>query len=222
LERAGEIVKRALDYPYEAPRRSFVQLGDRTLIPPPRGPDLSDREPLLAYGANAAPQALGRKLAALPDEPLPVLRAELEGYDVVYSAHVSAYGAVPATLHPSPGTTLPLFVAYPTEEQRALLTATEPNYELVRLARVALRVDGVGELSAVDAYVSRHGPLSVDGAEVALAAVAAAGRLLAPLEQAAVLERVRAKLAADVDLERFVLSCTARGGLAPLPRLGAD
>lgn len=219
MEGAGEIVKKALGYPYEIPQRSFVQLGDRTLIPPPRGPDLSGREPLLAYGANAAPEALGRKLAPLPDEPLPVLRAELEGYDVVYSAHISAYGAVPGTLHPSPGTTVPVFVAYPTEEQRELLTATEPNYELTRIEPPALRVDGAGELALVGAYLSRHGPLSIAGTEVALAAVRAVRRRLAQLDQAAVLERIRAELAAELELERFVVGCAGRGGLAPLPRL---
>ena len=42
------------------------------------------------------------------------------------------------------------------------LDATEPNYRRVRLHGVDLEVDRLGRLGAVDAYVSRHGPL-VDG-----------------------------------------------------------
>jgi hypothetical protein len=226
LDGAGEIVKRALGYPYATPRRSFIQLGDRTLIPPPRGPDLRAREPLLAYGANAAPEALARKLAPLPDEPLPVLRAELDGYDVVYSAHVSPHGAVPATLHPSPGTTVRVFVAYPTEQQRQLLTETEPNYEPTRLTGISLRLaadvplgEAEPELAAADAYLSRHGCLALGEGVVALAAIAARGRGFGSLHEPAVLERVRAALAPELSLDAFVRRCVESGGVAPLPRL---
>lgn len=223
---AGEIVRRALGYPYPTPPRSFIQLGDRTLTPPPRGPDLRGRDPLLAYGANASPEALARKLAPLPHEPLPLLRAELDGHDVVYSAHLSPYGAVPATLRRSPGTRVTVFVAYPTAEQRLLLSATEGNYELTRLTGLSLRLAGdvpLGsaglELGAADAYLSRHGCLALDGEAVALAAVTASGRGLGSLHEPAVLERVRAALAPELSLDAFVRRCVESGGLAPLPAL---
>ena len=203
---AGGILARAAAYPYEAPLRSFVQLGARTLDWEPEGANLAGRRPLLAYGANAAPAVLARKLAALPELPLPVLRAELHGFDVVFSAHISPYGAVPSTLQRSPGTTVPVFVAYPTPAQEELLSATEPNYEQRELSPIALiREDGV-ELRAVDAYVSRHGCLALDGSEVALAAVEAAGRRFPALGEIEVLERVRHVLAPEFDLERFVES----------------
>jgi hypothetical protein len=203
---AGEILARAVAYPYEAPLRSFVQLGTRALDLPPEGADLSGRRPLLSYGANAAPAVLARKLAALPAVPLPVLAGELYGFDVVYSAHISPYGAVPSTLQRSSGTTAPVFVAYPTPEQERLLTATEPNYELRRLSGVEVRTEDGAELEAVDLYVSRHGCLALDGSEVALAAVAAAGRRFPALGEVEVLERVRHVLAPELDLERFVES----------------
>ena len=130
---AGEILARAAAYPYEAPLRSFVQLGEATLELPAGGADLAGREPLVSYGANASPAVLARKLAPLPEVPLPVLRGELDDFDVVYSAHISPYGAVPSTLQHSPGTTAPVFLAFPTPEQQQLLAATEPNYELRRL-----------------------------------------------------------------------------------------
>ncbi|HET9198929.1 MAG TPA: hypothetical protein VFN92_11830 [Solirubrobacterales bacterium] len=195
-------MRRALAYPYATPDRSYLyRAGEAHELPP--DPDLAGRSPLLSYGANAAPEALARKLAPLPDPELPVLRAELEGFDVVYSAHVSPYGAVPATLLECPGTTAPVFVLRPTAEQRALLTASEPNYDLV-------------EVEGTAAYRSRHGCLTLDGSPVALAAVRSRGRTLPELDEPAVLERVRAHLEPDLSLEEFVRACVASGGIKPL------
>jgi len=216
---AGGIVERALRYPYAAPRRSFVFVSGEARELPAEPLDLSGREPLLAYGANAAPEALARKLAALPERRLPVLRAELDGFDVVYSAHVSPYGAVPATLRESPGTTAPAFVAYPDADQLRLLSASEPNYRLTRLRDVTCRLE-TGDLpTEVDAFVSRHGCLSLDGGEVALAAIAVAGRSLPALGEPAVLDLVRSAFFPQLDLESFVLDRVAAGGLAPFPPL---
>jgi hypothetical protein len=201
------ILRRALEYPYATPAGSYLYRDGAAHEPPAAGPDLADRTPLLSYGANSAPEALARKLAALPGVELPVLRAELAGFDVVYSAHVSPYGAVPATLLESPGTTAPVYVLHPTAEQHALLTATEPNYDLVE-------VNGVG------AYRSKHGCLEIDGSPVALAAVRSQGRTLPELDQPAILERVRSHLGPQLSLEEFVLDCVERGGIRPL-RIGA-
>lgn len=227
-DRAGEILKRALAYPHGVPGRSFVLLGERVLEPGEREPD-SDRtgregearSPLLAYGSNAAPAALARKLAPLPEVPLPVLGAALAGYDVVYSAHVSARGSVPATLHRSPGTTVRVAVLLATREQLALLTATEPNYELTAMRGLDLRLDDDAPLAGrreVGTYLSRHGPLSLDGRAVALAEVEVRGRRLPQLGQPQVLERLRAQLRPHLSLERFVLAAVESGGIAPLDR----
>lgn len=200
------ILKRALTYPYAAPERSYLYRQGRAMELP-EDFDGSGRAPLLSYGANAAPEALALKLASLPGEPLPVVRSELRDFDVVYSAHVSPYGAVPATLLESPGTIAPVFVLHPTAEQRALLTATELNYDLV-------------EVSGVAAYRSKHGCLELDGSPVALAAVRSRNRTLPELDEVAVLERVRAQLAPELNLEQFVYACIERGGIKPL-RIGA-
>jgi hypothetical protein len=204
---AAAILERALAYPYATPDRSYLYRAGEALPLPEDGPDLAGRTPLLSYGANAAPEALARKLASLPGVALPVMRAELEGFDVVYSAHVSPYGAVPATLIESPGTTAPVFVLHPTAEQRALLTASEPNYDLV-------------EVNGIAAYRSKHGPLELDGSAVALAAVRSAGRTLPKLDEPAILERVRAHLEPQLSLEEFVHTCVEGGGRS-FPHLGS-
>jgi len=217
---AGEIVKRALAYPYAVPDCSFVYECGGAHELPPQGVDLSGREPLLAYGANAAPEALAWKLAALPELELPVIRAELEGFDVVYSAHISRYGAVPATLEPSPGTTVATFVAYPTAEQLELIAATERlNYELSRLSGISCRLEVGKPLSELDAFLSVRGCLRISGSEVALAAIGAVARGFDEMDEPGVLEHARARLAPELDLEAFVLRCVEQGGVRPLPAL---
>jgi hypothetical protein len=182
MDDRGASPRWALDYPYEQPRRSYLQLGERTLELP-RDLDLTDHEPLLAYGANASPLALTRKLAAFPESPLPMLRAHLGGFDVVYSNHVSPYGAIPGTLHPSPGTTVTAFVAYPDEQQLRALTATEPNYELTTLRDLDCRLELGDRVEQLAAYLSRHGPWRPDNAPVALAELEATDRRFAQLTQ---------------------------------------
>jgi hypothetical protein len=198
-------------YPYAIPGRSFLQLGERTLALP-TDYDLGDRQPLLAYGSNAAPEALARKLGAESSTPLPLIRAELSDFDVVYSAHLSPYGAVPATLHPSPGTITDVFVAYPTEEQLRLLSATEPNYARHRFDGISCRAERDEPLDALDAFLSRHGCLLVDGAAVALSAISAHGRTLEAMTEAQVLERVRATLFSELSLAELVAAAVATGG----------
>ena len=144
-------------YPFHRPERSFFLGGAG------EGP-LPASAPILAYGANASPEALGRKL---PGARVAALAGTLRGWAVVHSAHVSPYGAVPATLVEQPGAELAVHVLY-TDESRARLDATEPNYRRLWLRGVELVVDRVGALDAVEAYVSRHGPLVVDGATVPL------------------------------------------------------
>ena len=204
---AAAILARALDYPYATPERSYLYLDGTAAELSPESPDLSGRTPLLSYGANAAPEALGRKLTQLPGVEMPVMQFELGGFDVVYSAHVSPYGAVPATLVESPGTVAPVFLLHPTAEQLALLTASEPNYDLVEIGGMAV-------------YRSKHGCLEIDGSAVALSAVRSVGRTLPELDQPTVLDRVRSHLRPELSLQEFVLDCVERGGIRPL-RIGA-
>lgn len=207
-----------MKYPYATPEGSYLYR-DGVAEELPGDLDLGDRTPLLAYGANAAPEALAYKLAALPGEAMPVLRAELEGFDVVYSSHISPYGAVPATLRESAGTTAPVFVVFPTPGQLELLTAYELNYDLVTLSGGSCRLEDGTTVEKLAAYRSVHGCLSLDGSEVALAAVRAAGRSLPELDQPAVLEQVRTRLEPELPLEEFVRLCVERGGIRPLPSL---
>lgn len=194
-----------MGYPYTAPREPFAQLGHRTLDPDEIEIDREERTPVLAYGSNAAPQVLSRKLA-LSDQPVLVVPASLAGFDVVYSAHISPYGAIPATLQRSPGTEVQVHVIYMTDAQIGVISATEPNYEPQLLEGVQCRLDGGEELSELSAYISRRGCLLVDDSELALAAVPATGRTFIALSEPEAIEHVRATLCPDDDLEAFVLA----------------
>ena len=98
------------------------------------------------------------------------LAATLRGWAIVHSAHVSPYGAVPVTLVPDPGSMANVHVLL--LEDPAPLDVTEPNYDRVRMTGLDLEVERLGRLDAVDAYLSKWGPLRVDGRLVPLGAMA--------------------------------------------------
>jgi hypothetical protein len=202
-----EAIERALGYPFEAPSGSYTLRDGKPGELDHEEPIEGERVGLLAYGSNAAPAVLAAKLGAGTD-PVPVVAAELAGFDAVYSAHIAVYGSVPATLHPSPGTTIPVFVAHVTPEQLRRVALTEPNYELE-------------ELGALRAFVSRHGPLLVGGRPAALARIEARGRSLPELDQREVLEHVRGIVRPDLDLESFVLEWVA-GAIPARPLNGPE
>jgi hypothetical protein len=221
LPEREELVRRALAYPYDPPRGDFVQVGERTLAVPPEKIDVDGRRALLAYGANASPEALTRKLAHLRPRPIAALRVSLSGWDVVYSAHVTRYGAVPAAVVPSPGTVASVHLVFPDDEQLAALAATEgQNYRLEQLADFSAELEiGGGAPREIDAFISVHGPLLLDGSPVALAAIPARDRVFVELSMPQMLDRVRAAIHPGLSLPEFVLHHVEHGGVSPLPRL---
>jgi hypothetical protein len=193
-----EIVARALAYPYVPPHESYV-LGD---------PVLEGRRRVLAYGANGSPEVLRRKLG--PDVELAVEAQTLHDFELVYSAHISAYGAIPSTIHAVGGAAIPVFVLLLDDDQLVRLAETEFNYSIQRL-------DG-----GLIAFVSRHGALGLTGAPIRLADVgqreiqALVRERLAPGESEPefILGNVRdhaRALAFTVELRRSGIAFDARG-----------
>jgi hypothetical protein len=221
----SEILERAMRYPYAVPARSFVQQGHRTLDPAEVEIDREQRSRLLVYGSNASPESLARKLA-LSADPVLVEPAWLRDFDVVYSAHFAPYGAVPATLQRSPGTTVRVAIIHLTPEQLRLVSATEPNYELISLDAACELPDGKA-VTQLSAYISRHGCLLADGSELALVAVPARDRTFPESSEPQVLERLRQQLCPDESIDAFVLSgvtdpALAQGRSAKLARRQLD
>lgn len=206
-----EILARAKEYPYEAAAGSFLLVdGEVEALELHTAETPADGgHAVLAYASNASPTALRRK-AALPDfparPPIPFLRARLRDFDVVFSAHLSPYGAVPATLRRSPGTTSPAFLMFPSEEQLTALRETEPNYELVELPPGAVVIEGPAAVCRAQAFVSRHGCLEVEGSAVALRAVPSTRRRLAAMSEVEALVLAADRLGEGTDLDGFILA----------------
>jgi hypothetical protein len=230
----AEILARAREYPFARPATSVAIVGDRfhelvaldaadlgrsrlrsragevslaeacahAGLPPSalRG----RRTAVLAYGSNASPAGLAWKFPDEREAVVPLIRATVRDLDVVYSSHIAVYGSVPATLQGSPGTEAETFVALLTDAQLELVAGWEIN---ARYASLELDLaPELGELPrAVGAFVSVHGCLTVDGAEVAVAEVPARGRRFQALTQPEALEHVRATVAPAMDLDDFIL-----------------
>jgi hypothetical protein len=176
---------------------------------------LGSSELLLAYGSNASIAGLSRKLAdSLHVAVVPLARAILADFEVVYSAHLASYGAIPATLQHSPGARTTVCVLVTTPAQRRLLRRTEPNYHLAELDAVQLRLELGPTLSRVAAVISRHGALTIDGVEVGVAAVDTTNRRFPARTQAEVLEAVRDVLCPSVEVDDFILENVHHAELA--------
>ncbi len=213
-----EELERALSYPFGVLDRSFALVEGEAVDLAAAEVDRSRRIPLLAYGSNAAPAVLARKLGS-GAQPVPVVQATLRDLDAAYSAHVTGYGSVPATLRRSPGTELMAFVAFPTHQQLEQISTTEPNYELDSL-RVECQMETGQVLTEAHAYLSRHGCLLVDGSAAAVHEIGAHNRALPELSQRQVLERLRSILLPTLPFDEFVHECIA--GRVSAPRsLGA-
>lgn len=158
------------------------------------------RVPLLAIGSNAAPDALRRKLAHFgdtADRTVLAVAGRLHEFDVGFAAHPALYGAMPATIFPSPGTAVVTTLLWVTAAQFTQLTWSELSYQLGRL-RTRFTVEDADEhFEEVLVFVSRWGAFRVDGAPVALAAVPAEGRTARALTQEQALDHAAALALGD-------------------------
>ena len=114
-ELTDELYAHALGYPWARPASSFVLRGEHAdsldeLDAAERERALSfagapGRHALLAFGSNGAPDRLALKFKELPESErdLLVLAGTLHDFDVGAAPMPTFYGALPATIFPSPG-----------------------------------------------------------------------------------------------------------------------
>jgi hypothetical protein len=198
-------LQRARGYPYAFPRESFVYRDSGNA---PFDPALTaGRTPVLAIGSNQSPERLAQKFGHDASHVIPVERARLDGFDVVYSAHVTSYGAIPAMLQVCAGAAVSVAVTWLNEAQLAIMHESEiaaANYAFAELADVRVVLDSRRESPAALAYVSSRGCLTHDGEPVALAAIECIGRRFAAMHTHEVLERVRVRVAPDLSADAFI------------------
>ena len=169
---------------------------------------LSQRTPVLAYGANAAPERLQRKFAPVGSTVFPVLQARLHGFDVVHAAHISSYGAVPATIAPSPGTVCDIAITCLDARELARMHETEfrrHTYRFGPLRNIRLEPDLLPAMETVSTYVGGYGHIAPEGAPLALAAIRAGGRRFRSCTQTEALQAIQAMLGVPGPLDKFIL-----------------
>jgi hypothetical protein len=198
-----ETIRVAEAYPFDLPSGSYHFRAGRceplTGIP-------SHLRPVLAIGAGAAPSQLSRKFGICPDG-LPVSCAIVHDYAVVFSAHFTTFGSLPATLVAHPGSACRAFVTWLTEPQVTLLQTGEgigAHYDFVTLDRARVIDDIAGPLAVVGACLSRAGMLVHDRAPIRVAEVPTTGCPFPALTQRAVLRWVHQRLTPLMDYAAFI------------------
>ena len=181
-----------------------ILLQERGIAPPA---PLARRTPVLAYGANAAPERLQRKFAPIGQAVFPVLQARLHDFDVVHAAHISSYGAVPATIERSPGTVCDIAVTYLDERELARMHETEfrrHTYLFGLLSNIRLVPDLLPAMDTVSSYVGGFGHIAPEGEPLALAAIRAERRRFRTCSQTKALRTIQAMLGVPGPLDAFI------------------
>lgn len=196
------VLARAAGYPYDITEHSFTFM-DGEAVPFDRA-HTAGRRPVIGYGSNQSPIRLRQKYGT-DHAPIPVQRAWLDDHDVVYSAHFSSYGSLPAALRHVPGTRVAVAVTWLSKAELTVMHPTEiDNYHFARLEGLALALDGGEAIDTAYAYLSFRGHVGDGDTPFALAEVAARNRQLPELGQLEALALMRDRIAPGEDLASFV------------------
>ncbi|WP_417844915.1 hypothetical protein [Thalassospira sp.] len=216
--RAQEIL-RALLYPYAAPDYDFIlRAGIVTRFATDADADadagadieklLYGRVPVLAAGSNRSPLQLARKYAKPFDGgDIPVTQGWMHDHDIVYCAHLTGYGAVPATITPCAGATVRVAINWLNPDQLSHMHATESlgkHYDYVQIPAAGLTLDCGQAVSRVGAYVARYGCEFSPGDVFAFADIAAQNRRFPARNQWQMLQYV-ARRAGHVPHPDFII-----------------
>lgn len=204
-----EAYEHGIGYPWSRPEGCFVLeegegilLGDRDSASRQEsvarftGPD-SGRLPMLAIGSNASPEGLWRKFGHFErpeDRTLFAARGWIHDFDVVAAAELAFYGALPATISPSPGTRVEATAIWLTEAQLTQLAWAEIPYWIGWLKtrfEVGPEASGLG-LADFDnslVFVNRFGAFAPDSRPLALAPIPAENRAFPTASQEELLGR---------------------------------
>lgn len=156
----------------------------------------SKRTPMLAIGSNASPEGLWRKFSHFEspeDRTLLAAGGELHDFDIGATAELALYGALPATIFPSPGTRVSAMTVWVTQTQLTQLAWAEIPYWIGRLEtrfefESAFAKLGPAGLDRSLVFVNRFGAFGPMGHPYALAAIPAVDRTVPALTQIELLE----------------------------------
>ncbi len=211
-ERDQERLALAKSYPFSTPGGSYLfRAGAAGPLAPgsAQAALFADRLPVIGHGSNRSPEQLRRKFGERAE--IPVSRAWLSDYDVVYSAHVTQYGSIAANLQHTPGARAEVYVNWLTEGQLLRMHETElggENYYYGRLGGVSLALEAgpVAALSEAHVYLSTRGCLPEGAGPLGLAAVASEGRPHGALRQEEAIALVRDRHRPARGLDEHILA----------------
>ncbi|MDJ0895732.1 MAG: hypothetical protein QNJ92_11380 [Alphaproteobacteria bacterium] len=179
IDEGSQRLHRALNYPYAWPGACYLFRDGSPAAVPDRAAARDGRTPVLAYGSNKAPEQLRRKFwDAGHREEIFVEQCRVAGWDVVHSAHIARYGAIPAALHEAHGVTASVAVTWLSEAQLEVMDASEGaarNYGRVTVTGTVTLADGT-TIETAETYRTKHGPVHLRGEVVAHADIDADGR----------------------------------------------
>lgn len=206
-----ERLTRALGYPYLIPDHSYiVHNGEVSPMLIDEAASLREgRIPVLAVGSNQSPAQIIRKFNGPDWHPIPCEKCVIHGFDTVFSAHISGYGSIAATLHPAPGTSVHLYINWLHESHMERMHMTElgnENYAFAELTDIRIKTEFEFEMNRVHFYRGNIGAFMPDGVPVPLAEVSAQNRQWAALDQKGIQERLQTMTAPTLELDTFVLS----------------
>lgn len=161
-------IEHALGYPFAQLRHSYV-IRNSEIFDLPHDFWPAGRLPVIACGSNASPQQLIRKFRGIETDPIYVTQARLSDFVCCYSAHITSYGSIPATLAPVSGNETDCHITWLTEAQLDHMHVTEAigqNYRFSHLDKIELRCLERGILNDAYAYISLHGNILLNDAPI--------------------------------------------------------
>lgn len=156
-----ERILHAESYPFTRPACSY--LFKNGAMHPLSKRAFDGRVPVIASGSNASPERLKAKFGL--SASIPVTRAELQHFSVVFAGHFTAYGALPATLFAHQDASVIVWITWLTPEQLILMHRSEgvidcreaeQRYDYIELAGIELRPERMKPVTRAGAYLSRR------------------------------------------------------------------
>ena len=198
----------AKGYPYEAPERSYLYRDG--VVRALDGAGFAGRTPVIGHGSNRAPSQIRRKYGHLSGRAseIPVTLGWLSDYDIVYSAHVTRYGAIASTLKHAPGCRVRVAVTWLDPKQLDYMHQTEGFYSYGQLRGAEVALEEGPAAGPVEAFVYRgdHGCFSLGGGAVGLAAATGEGRPHRTMTQEEVLAAVHERYGTGAALDQGILA----------------
>ncbi len=207
-------IEHALAYPFVQFPHSYV-LRNSEIYDLPHDFWPAGRLPVIACGSNASPQQLIRKFSKIETDPIYVTQARLSDFVCCYSAHITSYGSIPATLASLQGSKTECHITWLTEAQLDHMHRTEAigqNYRFSHLDKIDLRCLERGIITDAYAYISLHGNIISNEAPIIVSDIdEISSKGPSQLTQYSIQQKIRKELAPENTTEEFILTNIKEG-----------